>query len=70
MSSILQDCRLLFTAFDVVSLSFVRRTGNTVAGFFARNAETYANLVWPEEVHVAAFPMIIYDVMTQVPVGI
>ncbi|XP_057425686.1 uncharacterized protein LOC130719055 [Lotus japonicus] len=68
LSSIIHDCRLLLSAFDYVSVSIVRRTSNTVADFMARNAETYANLVWVEEVHVAAFHLVISDVMTQLPV--
>lgn len=70
MSSIIKNCRLIVFAFDYVTLSFVRRTGNTVADFLTRNSETYANSVWVEEVPDAAIPLIIYDVMSLLPVGI
>lgn len=69
LSSIIRDYPLLLYAFDVVTFSFVRRTGNTVADFLARNADTYANLVWVEKVPEAALPLVISDVMTPLPDG-
>ncbi|XP_057429610.1 uncharacterized protein LOC130722787 [Lotus japonicus] len=69
LSTIIHDCRLLLYGFDDVNFSFVRPTGNAVADFLARNAETYANLVWVEEVPVAAFPLVLSDVITQLPNG-
>ncbi|XP_057432151.1 uncharacterized protein LOC130724903 [Lotus japonicus] len=70
LSSIISDCRFLVSAFDYVNLSFVRRTGNTVADFLARNAATYAGFVWVEEVPDAALPFIISDVTLLEPIGI
>lgn len=67
LSSIIMDCRLLVHAFDYVTLSFVRRTGNAVADFLARNAKAYADLVWVKEVPDVAIPLVNSDVMTLSP---
>ncbi|XP_057426407.1 uncharacterized protein LOC130719819 [Lotus japonicus] len=69
LSSIISECHTLLCVFDVVSFSFVRRTGNTVADFLARTAETYADLVWVEEVPDAALAYVVSDVMSCLPNG-
>ncbi|XP_057452921.1 uncharacterized protein LOC130744783 [Lotus japonicus] len=69
LSSIISDCRILISAFDYVSVSFVRRTGNTVADFLARNSDTYANMVWVEEVPLTVVSLIDADVMNSLPSG-
>ncbi|XP_057418946.1 uncharacterized protein LOC130713173 [Lotus japonicus] len=69
LSSIIREWFTLRGAFDVVTFSFVRRTGNAVADFLARNPETYANLVWVEEVPEAALSLVISDVTTRLPNG-
>ncbi|XP_057432744.1 uncharacterized protein LOC130725541 [Lotus japonicus] len=69
LSSIINDCRLLSHAFDLVSVMFVRRTGNTVADFLAKNSEAYTDTVWVEEVPLAAAPLIDADVMNLLPTG-
>ncbi|XP_057434338.1 uncharacterized protein LOC130727025 [Lotus japonicus] len=48
--SILRDCKDLVSRFNSFSLSFVRRSGNTVADHLAKNSSKYPNYVWIEEV--------------------
>ncbi|XP_057444474.1 uncharacterized protein LOC130736693 [Lotus japonicus] len=62
LSSILRDCRLLLSGFDHFTVSFVRRTGNVVADFLAKNVKTYANQVWVEEVPAPVLPLVISDI--------
>lgn len=50
LATIVRECRFLISAFDVFSLSFVRRFSNVVADLLARNASTYTDMVWVEEV--------------------
>ncbi|XP_057444895.1 uncharacterized protein LOC130737146 [Lotus japonicus] len=52
------------------SVMFVRRKSNAVADFLAKSAEAYTNMVWVEEVPLAAAPLIDADVMNLLPVGL
>lgn len=50
LSTILNDCFLFSRSFDLFSIIFVRRLGNVVVEFLARNAPSFARLVWIKEV--------------------
>ncbi|XP_057444908.1 uncharacterized protein LOC130737161 [Lotus japonicus] len=63
LDNIIRDCRTYVSFFDFFSLSFVRRTGNSVADFLAKNASTYANSVWVEEVSDAVIGLVNLDVL-------
>ncbi|XP_057426392.1 uncharacterized protein LOC130719802 [Lotus japonicus] len=69
LDTIIGDCRSLVPFFDVFSLSFVRRSGNSVADFLAKNASTYADCVWVEEAPDAVSGLVDLDVIASRPVG-
>ncbi|XP_057433409.1 uncharacterized protein LOC130726195 [Lotus japonicus] len=69
LDTIIGDCRSLVPFFDVFSLSFVRRSGNSVANFLAKNASTYADCVWVEEAPDAVSGLVDLDVIASRPVG-
>ncbi|XP_057444764.1 uncharacterized protein LOC130737009 [Lotus japonicus] len=48
--SLLNDCRDMVSLFTSFELSFVRRSGNSVADFLAKNSSKFSNVVWIEEV--------------------
>ncbi|XP_057426083.1 uncharacterized protein LOC130719473 [Lotus japonicus] len=48
--SVLNDCRDMVSYFTSFDLSFVRRSGNSVADFLAKNSSKFSNIVWIEEV--------------------
>ncbi|XP_057453121.1 uncharacterized protein LOC130744983 [Lotus japonicus] len=48
--SVLNDCRDMVSFFTSFDLSFVRRSGNSVADFLAKNSSKFSNVVWIEEV--------------------
>ncbi|XP_057441872.1 uncharacterized protein LOC130733664 [Lotus japonicus] len=67
LDAIVRDCRTLIPAFSFFDFSFVRRSGNYVADFLARNASDFPDSVWVEEVPHAADPLVINDVMASSP---
>ncbi|XP_057423606.1 uncharacterized protein LOC130717403 [Lotus japonicus] len=69
LDNIIRDCRSYVSFFDLFSLSFVRRSGNAVADFLARNASTYADCVWVEEAPDAVIGLINLDVIASRPSG-
>ncbi|XP_057453035.1 uncharacterized protein LOC130744890 [Lotus japonicus] len=68
--SIINDCFVLSRSFDVIDLSFVRRSGNAVADLLARKASSFAGLVWIEEVPSEANSFISTDLLASVPVQV
>ncbi|XP_057425852.1 uncharacterized protein LOC130719238 [Lotus japonicus] len=63
LDTIVSDCRSLVSYFDVFSLSFVRRSSNSVADFLAKNASTYADCVWVKEVPDVVSGLVDLDVI-------
>ena len=63
----LQDCYRLVPNFDSFSVSFVRRTGNSVADFLARTSFSIPNQVWIEEGPPALYPLLNNDVLASGP---
>ncbi|XP_057426331.1 uncharacterized protein LOC130719740 [Lotus japonicus] len=61
--SILSDCRDLVLSFTYFCLSFVRRTGNSVADHLAKNSSKFHNSVWIEEVPPELESLIQADVL-------
>ncbi|XP_057425715.1 uncharacterized protein LOC130719089 [Lotus japonicus] len=61
---ILKDCKDLVLSFRSFNLSFVRRSGNSVADHLAKNSSRYPNHVWIEEVPPDCVPLIDYDETT------
>ncbi|XP_057458292.1 uncharacterized protein LOC130749012 [Lotus japonicus] len=49
LDTIVRDCRLLLSHFDVFNFTFVRRTGNCAADALAHLAFHYGCMVWIEE---------------------
>ncbi|XP_057456725.1 uncharacterized protein LOC130747724 [Lotus japonicus] len=70
LMSILRECLSFRRIFDVMTLSFVRRSGNLVADLLSRRASTYAGLVWVEEVPSEALPFVSADYLASMPVQI
>ncbi|XP_057430540.1 uncharacterized protein LOC130723502 [Lotus japonicus] len=70
LMSILRECLSFRRFFDVMTLSFVRRSGNSVADLLARRASTYAGLVWVEEVPSEALPFVSADYLAFMPVQV
>lgn len=66
---VIRDCRLLVSAFELYSFTFVRRLDNSVANFLARNANTYVDSVWVERVSPTAILFMDLNVMTSLPIG-
>ncbi|XP_057428472.1 uncharacterized protein LOC130721892 [Lotus japonicus] len=67
LATVVSECRSLVTAFDAFSISFVKHSGNTVADLLARNASTYTNEVWVEEVPDIAVNLVAQDVLASMP---
>lgn len=67
LASIVADCRTLLSSFDVFSFTFVHRSDNTVADLLARNASTYMNSVWVEEVLDFAVSLVAQDILASLP---
>ncbi|XP_057452127.1 uncharacterized protein LOC130743933 [Lotus japonicus] len=63
LATTVRECRFLISGFDVFTLSFVRRSGNAAADYLARNASTYADMVWVEEVPDCVFHVVAQDVL-------
>ncbi|XP_057425079.1 uncharacterized protein LOC130718496 [Lotus japonicus] len=61
--SILNDCRDLVSSFSYFVLSFVHRTGNSVADHLAKNSSKFHNSVWIEEVPPELESLIQVDVL-------
>ncbi|XP_057418218.1 uncharacterized protein LOC130712400 [Lotus japonicus] len=47
--SVLKDCRDMASFFTSFDMSFVRRSGNSVADFLAKNSSNFYNVIWIEE---------------------
>lgn len=56
LASMIQEARALRVYFDFLDLCFVRRKGNNVADFLARNAFCFGQRVWVEDVPPALVP--------------
>ncbi|XP_057426348.1 uncharacterized protein LOC130719758 [Lotus japonicus] len=65
--SIIYDCRSLFSAFDYVDFSFVRRQGNSCADYLARRASTFQDVVWIEEGPPELTSFLLSDVLASMP---
>ncbi|XP_057444542.1 uncharacterized protein LOC130736769 [Lotus japonicus] len=67
LATIFSDCFQLCCSLDFVSVVFVRRSGNVVADFLARNAASYAGLVWIEEVPPEVDVFVTADLLASMP---
>ncbi|XP_057428231.1 uncharacterized protein LOC130721452 [Lotus japonicus] len=67
LATIFSDCFQLCRSLDLVSVVFVRRSGNVVADFLARNAASYAGLVWIEEVPPEVDVFVTADLLASMP---
>ncbi|XP_057433855.1 uncharacterized protein LOC130726575 [Lotus japonicus] len=67
LATILSDCFQLSRSLDFVYVVFIRRSGNVVADFLARNASSYAGLVWIEEVPPEVDVFVTADILTSMP---
>ncbi|XP_057418236.1 uncharacterized protein LOC130712417 [Lotus japonicus] len=67
LATILNDCFQYCRSFDFISLSFVRRPGNTVADYLARHASSFAGCVWIEEVPPEVETFVTADILASMP---
>lgn len=58
---------LLCRSFDVMTLFFVRRSGNSVADLLARNTSSFAGLVWIEGFPFEASTFVSADITISIP---
>lgn len=65
---ILGVCHLVASSFDVVFMSFVFMSDNSVAYYLARKDSSYSDFVWVEEVPLAPLSLVISDAMTSMSV--
>lgn len=56
--SVIREGCLLIALFDYVHLSFIRSRGNMVADFLARNASSFPDSFWIEEVPLAVVSLV------------
>ncbi|XP_057432105.1 uncharacterized protein LOC130724854 [Lotus japonicus] len=68
LATMVQEARTLSCHFDFIDLCFVRRSGNSVADYFARNAVSYGQRVWVEDVPPAVLPLVNGDILSSAPV--
>lgn len=64
LATIIRDCRSYVNVFYSFCFSFVRHCGHLVADFLAKDASTYADLVWVEEVSESALSLVNIDVIS------
>lgn len=67
LATIISDCRRLSLHFDSAIFTFTRRSGNSVADYLARNASTYGESVWVEEVPPGAIRFVDSDCLASLP---
>ncbi|XP_057452977.1 uncharacterized protein LOC130744833 [Lotus japonicus] len=67
LDTIVRECRLFTSAFSYFQFTFVRRSGNLVADFLARNASNFPNSVWVEEVPHDVDHLVINDALASSP---
>lgn len=67
---IIKDCFVLCRSFDVMTISFVRRSGNAVEDLIARKASSLAGLVWIKEVSSEANLLVSTDILVSVTVQV
>lgn len=67
LDSLILDCRVLLSSFDVFSLSFVRRVGNSVADALAKLSFSFGDVVWLEECPQQLLGFVQSDVMASMP---
>lgn len=68
--SIIRDCFSLRSFSDVMSLSFVRRSGNSITDFLARKASSFPDLVSNEEVPSEANDLVSADIFPSMSVQV
>ncbi|XP_057418936.1 uncharacterized protein LOC130713161 [Lotus japonicus] len=67
LDAFVHDCPSLLPAFSFFDFIFVRRSGNYVADFLARNASDFPNSIWVEEVPHVVDHLVVTDVLASSP---